>query len=74
MMGRLGGKWSPRLPEVVINPREKLSLYFSDIKAGNSNPPRAIMVIPVAPVMAVKKEHETNHYAETTWNPSKNAP
>jgi hypothetical protein len=59
IMGRLGGKWSPRLPDVVINPREKFSLYFSDIKAGSSSPPRAIMVMPLAPVMAVKKAHET---------------
>ena len=59
IIGRLGGKWRPRLPEVVINPREKFSSYFSEIKAGRSSPPKAIMVIPVAPVMAVKKEHET---------------
>ena len=26
MIGMLGGKWSPRLPEVVIRPSEKSSL------------------------------------------------
>jgi hypothetical protein len=59
MIGRLGGKWRPRLPEVVIRPREKFSSYFSEIRAGKSSPPSAIIVIPVAPVMAVKKAHDT---------------
>jgi hypothetical protein len=60
IMGRLGGKWRPRLPDVVMRPREKFSSYFSEIRAGKSNPPSAIIVIPVAPVMAVKKAHETS--------------
>jgi hypothetical protein len=45
---------------VVIRPREKFSSYFSEIRAGKRRPPRAMMVMPVAPVMAVKKAHETS--------------
>jgi len=54
MRGRLGGKRSPKVPEVVRRPRENLSWYFPCFSAGKRIPPRAIMVSPVAPVRAVK--------------------
>lgn len=56
-MGRLGGNRSPRLPEVVNNPSEKFSGYFSFRRAGYNSPPSAIIVTPEAPVKAVKKAH-----------------
>ena len=56
IMGRLGGKRRPNVPELVTNPRENFSGYFPCSKAGRRIPPKAIMVRPVAPVKAVKAE------------------
>src|SRR5512136_1073710 len=56
MMGRLGGKRRPNVPELVTNPRENFSGYFPCNNAGRRIPPKAIMVRPVAPVRAVKAE------------------
>jgi hypothetical protein len=38
IMGRLGGKRRPRLPELVRSPSEKSSGYLSSSRAGSSNP------------------------------------
>ena len=54
MRGKLGGKSRPRLPDVVISPSENESGMRWCCKAGRSKPPRATMVIPEAPVNAVK--------------------
>jgi len=54
--GRLGGKRRPKVPEVVNNPRENFSGYLPCDIAGRRIPPRATIVIPVAPVNAVKIE------------------
>src|SRR4030043_808117 len=56
MMGKLGGKRRPNVPELVTNPRENFSGYFPCRKAGRRMPPKAMMVRPVAPVKAVKAE------------------
>jgi hypothetical protein len=56
MMGRLGGKRTPNVPELVTKPRENFSGYFPCNNAGRRIPPKAIMVRPVAPVRAVKAE------------------
>src|SRR5512139_450585 len=56
MMGRLGGKRTPNVPELVTSPRENFSGYFPCNRAGRRIPPRAMMVRPVAPVRAVKAE------------------
>src|SRR5512135_2483388 len=56
IMGRLGGKRRPKVPELVTNPRENFSGYFPWSNAGRRMPPRAMMVRPVAPVRAVKAE------------------
>ena len=53
--GREGGNKSPMLPDEVIIPREKFSPYFSFNNSGYSRPPKAMMVIPDAPVSEVKK-------------------
>ncbi len=71
MRGRLGGRSSPKLPEVVNSPRENLSGYFSLIRAGKSRPPKAIMVTPDAPVNAVKRVQAKR---ATTANPPGNHP
>src|SRR3972149_9123681 len=57
MMGRLGGKRSPMLPDAVTNPRENCSGYDSRRRMGYRIPPRATMVTPDAPVNAVKNAH-----------------
>ena len=44
----------------MIRPREKFSPYFSFIKIGYNNAPKAIMVTPEAPVRAVKKAQTSN--------------
>ncbi len=64
-MGRLGGKRSPREPDVVISPSENFSLYPSFLRIGKSNPPRAIIVTPLAPVKAVKKAQITRETMAT---------
>src|SRR4030042_6840855 len=56
MMGRLGGKRRPNVPELVTNRSENFSGYFPCNSAGNRMPPKAMMVRPVAPVRAVKAE------------------
>src|SRR4030042_3858347 len=56
IMGRLGGKRRPKVPELVTNPRENFSGYFPCNSAGRRMPPRAMMVRPVAPVRAIKAE------------------
>src|SRR4030042_846082 len=56
MMGKLGGKRRPNVPELVTNPRENFSGYFPCNNAGRRMPPKAMMVRPVAPVKAVKAE------------------
>ena len=56
MMGRLGGKRRPNVPELVTSPRENFSGYFPCNRAGRRMPPKAMMVRPVAPVRAVKAE------------------
>src|SRR4030066_1660246 len=56
MMGKLGGKRRPNVPELVTNPRENFSGYFPCNNAGRRRPPKAMMVRPVAPVRAVKAE------------------
>jgi hypothetical protein len=56
MMGRLGGKRGPNVPELVTSPRENFSGYFPCNNAGRRIPPKAMMVRPVAPVRAVKAE------------------
>jgi hypothetical protein len=56
MMGRLGGKRRPNVPELVTKPRENFSGYFPCTIAGKRIPPKAMMVRPVAPVRAVKAE------------------
>jgi hypothetical protein len=55
MIGRLGGKSSPMLPEEVSSPMENFSGYFicSD-RTEKSMPPRARIVTPEAPVKDVK--------------------
>ena len=55
MSGKLGGKSRPRLPEVVIRPSENVSGRRSFLRAGRSRPPKATIVIPEAPVKAVKR-------------------
>src|SRR5512136_1395492 len=57
IIGRLGGKRTPKVPELVTNPRENFSGYFPCCSAGRRMPPKAMMVRPVAPVKAVKAEH-----------------
>jgi hypothetical protein len=56
MIGRLGGKRRPNVPELVTNPRENFSGYLPCNNAGKRIPPKAMMVRPVAPVRAVKAE------------------
>src|SRR4030066_2081591 len=56
MMGKLGGKRTPNVPELVTNPSENFSGYLPCNNAGRRMPPRAMMVRPVAPVRAVKAE------------------
>ena len=53
--GKLGGKSNPKLPEVVISPRENESGRRCWRRAGKSSPPSATIVIPEAPVKAVKR-------------------
>src|SRR4030065_1036632 len=56
MMGKLGGKRRPNVPELITNPRENFSGCFPCSNAGRRIPPRAMIVRPVAPVRAVKAE------------------
>ena len=63
--GRLGGKSSPRVPEVVKSPNEKISGYLARVIAGRRMPPRAIIVRPVAPVRAVKTAQEIRAITES---------
>ena len=57
--GKLGGKSKPKLPEVVISPSENESGRRCCRRAGNSNPPSATIVMPEAPVKAVKRAQTT---------------
>jgi hypothetical protein len=71
MTGRLGGKLSPRLPPVVTRPMEKFSLYCSLIREGKRRPPSAIIVMPVAPLTAVKKAQEIIATTpSSSWQPT----
>src|SRR4030043_917005 len=71
MMGKLGGKRTPNVPELVTSPRENFSGYFPCSNAGRRMPPKAMMVRPVAPVKAVKAEHVMR---AITDNPPGNQP
>jgi hypothetical protein len=56
MIGKDGGNRSPIEPVAVMIPREKISEYPAFLKIGKSNPPRATIVTPEAPVRAVNIE------------------
>ncbi len=60
IIGRLGGKSRPRLPDVVTSPSENRSGYFSLSRIGYRSPPRAMIVTPEPPVNAVNAAHVTS--------------
>ena len=62
MIGRLGGKSKPKLPDVVTSPSANFSEYCSEISIGNTKPPSATIVTPEPPVNAVN----TAQLASTT--------